>query len=126
MGDSRAYLISPDGITLITHDHTLAAELEQLAGQSGSAPGGAENVLTRCLGTEADVEIELPDRISLTEGQAFLLCSDGLSNMVKEEEMLDVVLEHSPHDACRLLIELARERGGPDNITLEVAKVLRG
>ena len=124
VGDSRAYLVSRGSIRVLTRDHTLAAELEEMSGPPPIVPGGAENVLTRCLGNKRDVSVEMSETpIELEPESILILCSDGLSSMVTPEEILEITTGHAPLDACKKLVELARERGGPDNITVEVAKL---
>ena len=123
VGDSRAYLVADDDIRVLTRDHTLAAELSGMAGRDG-APEGARNVLTRCLGNQADVQVEVLDQpIPLYSGNVIVLCSDGLSNLVGADEIFHVVTENDPEGACSQLVRLARERGGPDNITVQVARL---
>ena len=123
VGDSRAYLVADDDIRVLTRDHTLAAELSGMAGRDGT-PEGARNVLTRCLGNQADVQVEVLDQpIPLYSGNVIVLCSDGLSNLVGADEIFHVVTENDPEGACSQLVRLARERGGPDNITVQVARL---
>jgi protein phosphatase len=125
VGDSKAFLIRAGEIVPLTQDHTLAAELENMVGPGALAPEGASNVLTRCLGTKPDVEIEIsPDPVKIEAGQVFVVCSDGLSNMVSPAEIRDLASRHDPEEACRRMVALARERGGPDNITVQVARVV--
>lgn len=124
VGDSRAYLVSEGEIGLLTRDHTLAAELAAVGGSDMSVPSGAKNVLSRCLGGAKEVEVDLSeDTIPLGDDDTFILCSDGLSNMVQPREMLAIVGENDPDRACELLIELARDRGAPDNVTVQVARL---
>ena len=123
VGDSRAYLVADDDIRVLTRDHTLAAELSGMAGREG-APEGARNVLTRCLGNQSEVQVEVFDQpISLRTGNVIVLCSDGLSNLVAADEIFHTVTENDPESACERLVRLARERGGPDNITVQVARL---
>jgi protein phosphatase len=126
VGDSRAYRVDERGITTLTQDHTLAAELEHMVGPGAVAPEGSTNVLTRCLGTKPTVEAEIStEPLRAEKGQTYVLCSDGLSNLVDTEEIRTVAGRHSPEEACQILVDLARERGGPDNITVQVARVHR-
>ena len=123
VGDSRAYLVADDDIRVLTRDHTLAAELSGMAGREG-APEGARNVLTRCLGNQSEVQVEVFDQpITLHSGNVIVLCSDGLSNLVGADEIFHTVTENDPETACQRLVRLARERGGPDNITVQVARL---
>jgi putative nucleotidyltransferase with HDIG domain len=123
IGDSRAYLIASGEITMLTRDHTLAAELADLAG-TDLAGTGASNMLTRCLGSRPEVEVdESEEPISLEPDDVVVLCSDGLSNMVDVSEIQEIASGADPGAACRELVELARQRGGPDNITVTVARL---
>jgi putative nucleotidyltransferase with HDIG domain len=123
VGDSRAYLVTDDDIRILTRDHTLAAELAGMGGRDG-APEGARNVLTRCLGNQAAVQVEVFDQpIALRPGNVLVLCSDGLSNLVAPDEIFHEVTETDPEQACLRLVDLARDRGGPDNITVQVARM---
>ncbi len=124
VGDSRAYLVRGDEIEQLTRDHTLSAEL---VGMGGSASGAASSVLTRSLGNTAEVQVDVSSQpIRMDDGMVVVLCSDGLSNQVAPEEIHDIVTTDSPEDACEQLIELARARGGPDNITVIVGRVSKG
>jgi protein phosphatase len=124
VGDSRAYLVQADSIGQLTNDHTLASELSQLSKTVGAPAQAANNVLTRSLGNEESVEVDVDSLGMLLDGDsAIVLCSDGLSNMVADNEIQEIVSEFAPIDACRELVELARARGGPDNITVIVAKL---
>lgn len=125
VGDSRAYLVKGGSIQTLTEDHTLAAELAGLGSSKGAA-ARSSNQLTRSLGTQETVAVDVPPHaVRLEDGSTLVLCSDGLSNMVEPGEILDVVRQESPEEACRTLVELARARGGPDNITVVVANIRR-
>jgi serine/threonine protein phosphatase PrpC len=128
VGDSRAYLVRGGAIEQVTQDHTLAGELAKVAGAGGAAvAGSSSHVLTRCIGAQPDVEIDLSPRpIRLEDGARIVLCSDGLSNVVEPAEILECVLADTPAAACEALVELARARGGPDNITVVVAQLRKG
>ncbi len=122
VGDSRAYLLREDSVEILTRDHTLAAELQLVAGSE--APLEARNVLTRCLGTRAEVEIDVSRRVTLQAGDVLVLCTDGLHNQLPAHEIRAIARGESPALACTRLVERAVERGGPDNITVIVARVL--
>lgn len=126
VGDSRAYRVRHQSIEQISKDHTLLDELVQ----SGTLnPREAHDhpvshMLTRSLGPVADVEVEcrmLPEAPEL--GDIYILCSDGLYNYVPAEEMLAVVRQNALDDANQILINLANQRGGGDNITVLVIAV---
>lgn len=125
VGDSRAYLYSQGSAQQITTDHS---EVQELVAQGLLTSEQAEvypyrNIITRAIGVFADT---LPDlfEIELSPGDAILLCSDGLSNLVDEPELADAVMNHSAMDAARKLVNLANARGGTDNVTAVVVKYL--
>jgi protein phosphatase len=124
VGDSRAYLVRRGAIEQLTKDHTFAAELARVAnGRPTAVPEASSHVLTRCVGAQADVQIDLSDRPwHLEDGAVVVLCSDGLSNLVEPEEIQDSVSRMAPAEACEDLVELARSRGGSDNITVIVGR----
>lgn len=123
VGDSRAYLLENGRLTQLTADHSLAAEYERQGG-FGGAPARARNVLTRCLGVRPEVRIDVsPEPIPLTAGSTLLLSSDGLTNQVEDDEILHLASAHGPQTACRRLVQLALERGAPDNVTVIIARV---
>jgi serine/threonine protein phosphatase PrpC len=121
VGDSRAYLIREGRLEQLTDDHSLVAELVR----SGKlTPEEAEthpqrSVITRALGTEADVDVDTLS-IPATPGDLFLLCSDGLTSMVDDETILDAVERNRPNlqDAAKALVNAANRGGGEDNITV--------
>jgi len=121
IGDSRAYRIRGGQLSLITDDHTLVNELAKM-GQL--TPEEAQhhprrNVLTRALGTERDVAIDIR-RIDWMPGDQLLLCSDGLSGMVDDEALLSTMTDPSLdlEQKAERLVELALQAGGEDNVTV--------
>ena len=119
VGDSRVYLIRGGKIKSLTMDHSLVGELVREGGlteeQAMNHP--QRNVLTRALGCGALVEVDLAE-IEIREGDAFLLCTDGLSNLVTGEEMAGIITrEKNLKKAVESLVDLALSRGGYDNIT---------
>jgi protein phosphatase len=124
VGDSRAYLIRGAGIRRLTDDHTLVGELVRRGEISERAAGGhpQRHVLVRALGVRRTVE---PDLLELTPepGDAFVLCSDGLTGHVEDGEIAEIVSrEPDPDAACAELVDLANRRGGEDNITVVVLR----
>lgn len=124
VGDSRAYIVTGDRIDRLTSDHSL---VEQLVQAGNIDPVEAQDhpqrhILTRALGTEPAVEVDLVER-TLDGGEAILVCSDGLTSLVREEEVLAFALEHfnEPRQAVEKMVELANARGGLDNITVVLA-----
>lgn len=124
VGDSRAYHISTKSNTIyqITKDHSLVEELIEVGvitkEQAKTHP--QKNVITRALGSEASVEADYFE-FTLQSGDALLLCSDGLSNVVSDLEMLEYAKEYrDPELLCRSLISKALIRGTKDNVTVVV------
>jgi protein phosphatase len=124
IGDSRAYRIKDRAITQLTEDHTLVAEMQRrgtlTAQEAEDHP--EKSVLYRALGTKSMAEIDLHRDITVTGTEHFVLCCDGLTNMVQDNEILDVVTSLSPQEACEELVRLANDRGGYDNITVIVVR----
>ena len=118
-GDSRAYHVRPDGIFLLTRDHSLVQQLLErgdiTAEQARSHP--QKNLITRALGVEPDLKADLYD-LDWYQGESLLLCSDGLSNVLTEQELLyEVIHGGEPEDCCQRLLDIALRRGAPDNVT---------
>ncbi len=129
VGDSRVYRLRGDSFEQLTFDHSLVWEM-QAAGQvrPGSELSDAipKNVITRSLGPNSEVAVDLEGPMPLQKGDVFLLCSDGLSGQVTDDEMGTLVRALEPELAVRVLVDLANLRGGPDNITVIVVKVTDG
>jgi PPM family protein phosphatase len=123
VGDSRCYRIRDGKIERMTRDHSL---IEELAGDdpvAHAALGGYSNVITRAIGTAPDTEPDIR-REKLREGDQYLLCSDGLSGVVKDPEIQRIVLGGGDlAERCRELIQTANENGGPDNISTVLISV---
>lgn len=124
VGDSRAYLIDGERIVLLTEDHSL---IEQMIQQGSLSPAEARDhpqrhILTRALGIHHDVEVDVVETVA-EEGSTLLLCTDGLTSLVGDEEILAKILEKQaePEKAAQALVELANARGGYDNITVVLA-----
>ncbi len=126
VGDSRAYLWRNGQLEQLTLDHSLVEEQVRagLLTREQSLAGGPRNVLLRALGREATVEVELAE-VPLMPGDYLLLCSDGLTGMVADEEITARVarLRH-PQEISSSLVSLANQNGGADNITVVVVQVL--
>jgi len=124
VGDSRGYIIRDGVIEQLTEDHSLVNEKIKagLLTPEEAKNHRLKNVITRSLGYMEDVEVDLQVR-AIRRGDRFLLCSDGLSNLVDASEMGAAALDHSPQAAARQLIELACARGGDDNITVVIARI---
>ena len=119
VGDSRIYLVRRGAIMQLTTDHTLVEEMVQ---KGMITPREARihprrNLITRALGTEARVEIDLL-QVSAMPGDAFFLCSDGMTNFVEERQILEIASGDGEWpDKLRRLLGIALENGGTDNIT---------
>ncbi len=122
VGDSRAYLLSPrkDRIRQITRDHSLVQELLRFGAitEEEARLHPQRNIITRALGTEARVDSDYFS-FRIGAGEFLLLCSDGLSNMLSDEEILEQSRRSAdPESLCRSLMGLALERGASDNVTV--------
>jgi len=126
VGDTRLYLIRDGQISKVTRDHSYVGRLVE-AGMI--SPEEAEkhpqrNVLTSALGTHPDLIVDSPGRPEpLRPEDVLLICTDGLWGLVRDAEILDSVEDRTAEQAGRALIALARERGGPDNITVEILRL---
>ena len=124
IGDSRAYLIRDGQITQITEDHSWVQEQVRLGvltpEEAKNHP--LKNIITRSMGHERDVKVDLL-KVEYRPGDKLLLCSDGLTNMVSDEEILKIVQENSLEDAVKVLAARANEEGGYDNITVVLLEV---
>jgi len=119
-GDSRAYHVTPDSITRVTRDHSLVEDLvlrgDLTPEQARTHPH--KNLITRALGAEPELHADLFVQ-EAKEGDFFLLCSDGLSNVVSDQEMLYEILHGGPAaECCQRLLDIALKRGAPDNVTV--------
>lgn len=124
LGDSRCYLFRGDTIHRITRDHTYLNELIDIGLITPEQAQGHpdRNIITRCVGMSTKLEVDF-NRCELQKGDIFLMCSDGLSNPVTDQEMAAAVRQLSPEKAAEKLIKLANDRGGDDNITVAIVKV---
>lgn len=119
-GDSRAYHVNQEGITLVTRDHSLVEDMvergELTRDQARTHPH--KNLITRALGAEPVLMADC-FRQPLAPGDHLLLCSDGLSNVVTDQEMLYEVIHGGPDETCcQRLLDIALQRGAPDNVTV--------
>jgi len=119
VGDSRAYGIDRSGIRQITKDHSL---VQMMVDRGDLTPEVAKtypgkNFITRAIGTEATVMCDI-FHLDVAKGDYFLLCSDGLSNMMDDQEILfEVVHGVNKAHCCKRLLDIAKNRGAPDNVT---------
>jgi serine/threonine protein phosphatase PrpC len=127
VGDSRVYRLRGQRLCQLTFDHSLQWELRA----SGQLPAGTDlaaiipkNVITRSLGPNPHVEVDLEGPLPIAEGDIYLLCSDGLTGRVDDAEIGAILTTLPPDEAAQVLIDLANLRGGPDNITVVIAQVV--
>jgi protein phosphatase len=127
VGDSRAYMIRNNQLQRITNDHSWVFEQVQagMLTEAEAEKHPLRNVITRALGGALQVTPDASE-IEVKEGDLFLLCSDGLTGMVPEEEILKLVTQSNGdlEKACQKLIEEANERGGLDNVTAILVKAV--
>ena len=124
VGDSRGYLVRGGQITQRTEDHSWVNEQIKagLITAETAKHHRFRNIITRSLGFQEEVEIDT-QVLKAEPGDMYLLCSDGLTNLVPEEEIRDMLISKSFQEALRDLVALANERGGDDNITAVLARV---
>jgi protein phosphatase len=124
VGDSRAYILRGKRFVQVTRDQSLVNQLIE-AGQLTEEEAETfehNNIILQALGTADTVQVDLT-YVALRRGDVLLVCSDGLSGMIRSEDMREVLLTHpEPLDACKVLTEKANQSGGHDNITCIVAR----
>jgi protein phosphatase len=129
VGDSRLYLIRGGEIYLMTEDHSVVMEMVKLGIISMEQARHHEdkNVIVRALGTAPQVEVSIWENpLEVREHDQFLLCTDGLTDLVEDKEIKKTVLSvNDNHSACENLIHLAKKRGGYDNITVGILSIER-
>lgn len=128
VGDSRVYLLRGKSIKRLTEDHSLVAELVKSGTikpeEANNHP--QKNVITKALGTEYTLDPDV-SRHDMQNGDIILICSDGLSNAVYEEDIADLIVNASDlNEACEHLVDKAKEKGGFDNITAVVIQMCKG
>ena len=125
VGDSRAYRVYQEGISCITVDHSLVQMMvnrgDLTPEQARDYPG--KNYITRAIGTESMVLCDT-FHLNLQKGDHLLMCTDGLSNMVEDQEMLfEVVHGENQENCCQQLLDIAKNRGAPDNVTCVLVRL---
>ena len=121
VGDSRLYLARPEELTQITQDHSLIAEMVRL-GELSEEEGRHhpdKNIITRAIGTSEDIRVDFFD-MKLEEGDRILMCSDGLTNMVDNGQIREVLEGSASEDSAKALVDRANENGGEDNVAVIV------
>jgi protein phosphatase len=125
VGDSRAYLLRGGNLLQLTRDHSLVAEQVRrgILTAAEAEESDMQSVLLRALGAQEEIEVDAEEH-TLFPRDVLLICSDGLTRMVTEPEIAGTLQsETDPTRAAEKLIALANERGGPDNITVVIARL---
>ena len=124
VGDSRLYVLRDARMEQATEDHSLVNEKVKagLITPEEAKNHKMRNVITRSLGYQEDVEVDVQVR-AIRRGDHFLICSDGLSGHVEGDEMGELLAKYGPEETSRRLVQLACDRGGEDNITVVIARI---
>jgi serine/threonine protein phosphatase PrpC len=126
VGDSRLYLLRGAEISRLTRDHSYVTRLVESGAisEEEAETHSQRHILTAALGAGDVVSPDIPSvPILLEAGDTMILCSDGLWGQVKDQEIASIVKDNPLAEACRKLVQLARERGGPDNITVQMVRL---
>lgn len=127
VGDSRAYLLRDGSLSRLTRDHSLVAEQLRsgVITEAQAAESPRRHVITRSVGVGSTLDVERQGPLPLREGDLFLLCSDGLHDVASDAEIAALLAAAGDINVlARDLVRFANERGGPDNISVVVARVL--
>jgi serine/threonine protein phosphatase PrpC len=126
VGDSRLYLIRGGNISLLTRDHSQVARLVQdgLITPEEASVHPQRNVLTAAMGVEPAAADFSETPLPLESGDILLISTDGLHGLVSDQELLAIASALDPADACKQLVRMAKERGGFDNITVQILKII--
>lgn len=122
LGDSRIYLVAENSIRQFTKDHSLVQQMvdSNMITEEEAKDHPKKNVITKALGIDEALEPDMLEPLELKENNKLILCTDGLTSTVNKEEILEQVENNSPQQASQKLVDLANERGGADNITVQV------
>lgn len=125
LGDSRLYLVRGGKISRLTHDHTYVGRLVEhgMISLEEAESHPQRHILTAALGAGVEISPDYPDEpVTLQQDDVLILCTDGLWSLLTDSELQEAAT-HDPSEGCRELVQLARQRGGPDNITLQVLRI---
>lgn len=128
IGDSRLYLVNDDAMTQITRDHSLVEEMVTLGGidREMARNHPDKNIITRAVGVKEKVAADFFE-VDLTKGDRLLLCSDGLTNMLRDEEIYQIIQNNKElEQAAKALVDAANENGGRDNIAVVLVEPFGG
>lgn len=126
VGDSRLYLVRADSISRLTRDHSYVGRLVEtgIVRSEDAESHPQRHILTAALGSGPEIVPDVSDRpLVLEGGDMLILCTDGLWSLVGDQEIARLARAHSPADACLKLVRMALERGGPDNVTLQILRI---
>ncbi len=125
VGDSRIYLIREDECKKLTRDHSLVGKMREngVITEEEARVHPRRNILYLSLGVKESITPQISGGIKVKEGDIFVVCTDGLSNMVTDDEIKIIAINNPPKRAVEKMIEVARERGAPDNVTVGVIKI---
>ena len=126
IGDSRCYHLGEEGILKVTRDHSVVEDLVQRGEltpeEARSHP--QKNLITRALGAEREARTDLY-QVTLKQGEFLLLCSDGLSNLLTDQELLyEAIYGETPETCCQRMLDIALSRGAPDNVTAVLIQMM--
>lgn len=124
VGDSRAYLLRNGELSQITQDHSLVGELLRIGSitKDEAVNHPKKNIITRALGSNPKINVDVFNR-ELQNDDKIILCTDGLTNMVTEEKILEILLSSEiPSAVCSTLVNISNEAGGIDNTTIMIIK----
>ena len=123
VGDSRVYLIRDGTMEQISRDHTLAEDQVErgLLSRDEAEASQLKHILSSVIGVDGSIRVHM-DEIAAIEGDVYFLCTDGLTSVMDDDEILSMIIDGGANrDALNLMIEEVNERGGPDNTTLAIA-----
>jgi PPM family protein phosphatase len=127
VGDSRLYLLRDSSLWRLTKDHSYVDRMidSGMISADEAREHPQRHVLTAALGAKGEVRAEFPEQpLPLQPGDLIFLCTDGLSGMLSDGELPAILTGHAPPEACRKLVDTAKARGGPDNITVQILKMV--
>jgi serine/threonine protein phosphatase PrpC len=129
VGDSRLYLVRDSSISRLTHDHSYVNRLVEhgVISLEEAEFHPQRHILTAALGAGTDISPDTPEQpLAVQKGDVLVLCTDGLWSLLSETEVQRAVANKNLDEACRDLVQTAKERGGPDNITVQILRVSAG
>jgi len=127
VGDSRLYLLRNGALRVLSRDHSLVARLVEtgVIREEDAENHPQKHVLTAALGVADAIEPDTPAQpVSLENADIILICTDGLWGQLNDKEIMEILGSQKPALACQSLVRLAKEHGGPDNLTLQIAQIV--